>query len=102
MNNYISANKISNLRKPSPLSTANHAAVPGRNHQCGVVKAALPLLLCALLLATTGCQSASGVSTSMLRDRDIVFKRLAVMPFQQVSPEIVATYSPAVPFRPPC
>lgn len=93
MNNYISANKISYLRKSSPSSPANHAAAPGRNHRRRGFKAALSLLLWVLLLATTGCQSASGVSTSLLRDRDIVFKRLAVMPFQQVPPEIVATYS---------
>jgi len=45
-----------------------------------------------LIAVTTGCQSASGVSTSLLKDREVVFRRIAVMPFQRVSPEVVATY----------
>jgi hypothetical protein len=44
-----------------------------------------------LLIVISGCQSASGVSSSLLKDKDITFRRLAVMPFQQVPPELVAT-----------
>jgi len=46
-----------------------------------------------LIVMMTGCQSASGVSTSLLKDKEVVFRRLAVMPFQRVSPEVVATYA---------
>lgn len=46
-----------------------------------------------LLIAISGCQSASGVSSSLLKDKDVTFRRIAVMPFQQVSPELVATYA---------
>ncbi|HPC31565.1 MAG TPA: hypothetical protein PL061_01230 [Syntrophales bacterium] len=50
-------------------------------------------MLWALILMFMGCQGASGVSTSLLKDKDITFRRLAVMPFQYVAPEVVATYS---------
>lgn len=67
-------------------------AATGLIRRCRGFKAA-SVFAWLLLLMTMGCQSASGVSTSLLRDRDIAFKRLAVMPFQQASPEIVATYA---------
>ena len=57
-----------------------------------VMKGTFVAWLLFLIAVTTGCQSASGVSTSLLKDRDMVFRRIAVMPFQQVSPEVVATY----------
>ena len=57
-----------------------------------IVKGRWRLLLgLMLLMLITGCQSASGVSSAFLKDKDIVFRRLAVMPFQQIPPELVAT-----------
>jgi hypothetical protein len=59
-----------------------------------VVKGKWHVLTCLMfMIIISGCQSASGVSSSLLKDKDITFRRLAVMPFQQVSPELVATYA---------
>jgi len=54
-----------------------------------------PLLVWMLffVITTSACQSASGVSTSLLKDKEVVLRRVAVMPFQRVSPEVVATYA---------
>jgi hypothetical protein len=40
--------------------------------------------------ALCGCSGASGVSTSLTQDRDIAFKRIAVLPFQNLNPDEAA------------
>lgn len=47
-------------------------------------------LLCFIFILVSGCHYASGVSTTLKDDGKVVFKRLAVLPFQQVSPEDAA------------
>jgi len=47
-------------------------------------KDGLPFLLVILTLLY-GCQGASGVSTSLLQERDNTFKRIAILPFQNFS-----------------
>lgn len=65
-----------------------------RTYMMIIVKEKWRVLACLMFLVVIcGCQSASGVSSSLMKDKDITFKRLAVMPFQQVSPELVATYA---------
>jgi hypothetical protein len=44
-------------------------------------------LVCFIFIIVSGCHYASGVSTTLKDDGKVVFKRLAVLPFQQVSPE---------------
>jgi hypothetical protein len=57
-----------------------------------IVKGRWQVLACLMfLIVISGCQSASGVSSSLLKDKDNTFRRIAVMPFQQVPPELVAT-----------
>jgi len=46
------------------------------------------VIVTATLLA--GCHSASGVSTSLIQEREGSFKRIAIMPFQSVGPEDAA------------
>jgi len=48
----------------------------------------------AVLILVVGCQGASGVSTTLTPDREpVVFKRIAVMPFQGGSAENMAGYA---------
>jgi len=47
-------------------------------------------LLCFIFIIVSGCHHASGVSTTLKDDGKVVFKRLAVVPFQRVSPEDAA------------
>lgn len=47
----------------------------------------LLFLLCFIFIIVSGCHYASGVSTTLKDDGKVVFKRLAVVPFQRVSPE---------------
>lgn len=44
-------------------------------------------LVCFIFIIVSSCHYASGVSTSLKDDGKVVFKRIAVLPFQQVSPE---------------
>lgn len=44
-------------------------------------------LFCCLISTLTGCHHASGVSTTLKDGGNIVFKRIAVVPFQRISPE---------------
>ncbi len=39
------------------------------------------------MIFSVGCHHQEGVSTSLLRDGDVVFKRIAVVPFQRIIPE---------------
>ena len=50
----------------------------------------LLFLLCFVFIIVSGCHYASGVSTTLKDDGKVVFKRLAVVPFQRVSPEDAA------------
>jgi hypothetical protein len=45
------------------------------------------VLLCFILIIVSGCHYASGVSTTLKDDGKVVFKRIAVVPFQRISPE---------------
>ncbi|TRZ76406.1 MAG: hypothetical protein D4R93_03275, partial [Deltaproteobacteria bacterium] len=45
------------------------------------------LLLFFILCAVCGCQRASGVSTTLKDDGKVVFKRIAVVPFQAIRQE---------------
>ena len=47
-------------------------------------------LLCFIFIIVSGCHHASGVSTTLKDDGKFVFQRIAVVPFQRVSPEEVA------------
>jgi hypothetical protein len=48
----------------------------------------------AVLILMVGCRGASGVSTTLVQDRDpVAFKRIAVMPFQGANAEDMATYA---------
>jgi hypothetical protein len=53
------------------------------------------LALVALALLC-GCQGASGVSTSLLQEKDTTFKRIAILPFQNLSAEEAARNAVAV------
>jgi hypothetical protein len=46
--------------------------------------------LVAALTLLCGCHNASGVSTSLLHEKENVFKRIAVLPFQGLNPEEAA------------
>ena len=43
-----------------------------------------------ILIFVTGCHYASGVSTTLKDDGKVVFKRIAVVPFQRINPEEAA------------
>jgi hypothetical protein len=53
------------------------------------------LVLVALALLC-GCQGASGVSTSLLQEKGAIFKRIAILPFQNLSTEEAARNAVAV------
>lgn len=76
------------------LAGAIHTMFRFGTYMIIIVKEKWQVLACLMfLIVISGCHSASGVSSSLLKDKDITFRRLAVMPFQQVSPELVATYA---------
>jgi len=45
------------------------------------------VILCFILIIVSGCHYSSGVSTTLKDDGKVVFKRIAVVPFQRISPE---------------
>ena len=45
------------------------------------------ILFCFILAVVSSCHYASGVSTTLKDDGKVVFKRIAVVPFQRISPE---------------
>ncbi len=45
------------------------------------------ILFCFILAVISGCHYAGGVSTTLKDDGKVIFKRIAVVPFQRISPE---------------
>ncbi len=62
-------------------------AISGENHPGILNRFSHLFLLCFILIIVSGCHYASGVSTTLKDDGKVVFKRIAVVPFQRISPE---------------